>query len=522
MARDESNGSRTAPRVLDDARAPTERVWRPGNVIDLGGAARPAPIPVPRLSGATNGDRHAPAYARTSSVAGARLGRDMRADDGRALGEARARMREQSLTRSSILERYRGDGRAAPARPAHPTPSPRATDGGLSRLRGAVVPPAPAPRALTPTRTRSSSAAVDRRGTSVESRARAAQSGTARAIRERKGVQRLQKLHEQRPERARDTMRRGESVSVATHVGVQVAIGTTLACSGVSGGSTFWDPCHGPSSCSPWVGSCSPYSWWWWNGLSYGFPCWGFNACYSNFGLWWGSPYCRYPYAAYYCPPPVYYSYVIYDTVEPQPAQQEVVVYEQPGASTAVGEGSLGPPSAPIPSPTDPALTDALSRSAGHYLTLGDRAFRDGRYGDAVHFYAKAIEYSPDEGVLHLILSDALFATGDYHYAAYALRRALELDARLVDSVVDKHTFYSDPGEFDTQLMLLERYVQDHFLDDDARLLLAANYLFGGRADASIEMFESPFSVEVRDSTAGSLLLERARRIAQGASGEKR
>ena len=38
-------------------------------------------------------------------------------------------------------------------------------------------------------------------------------------------------------------------------------------------------------------------------------------------------------------------------------------------------------------------------------------------------------------GVLFLVLSDALFATGDYHYAAYALRRALELDPGIVQSM---------------------------------------------------------------------------------------
>lgn len=299
---------------------------------------------------------------------------------------------------------------------------------------------------------------------------------------------------------------------------MRIGIGTTLATCGVTGGCTFYDPCYAPSACSPYVGWCSPYSWWWWNGLSYAFPCWGFGACYGGFGFWWGSSYCSYPYASYYCPPPVYYSSVIYDTIEPQPIYQEVAVQEP----AAVGEATLETRTTPIPGPAEQSPTDAVIRAAGHYLTLGDRAFRDGRYGDAVHFYAKAIEYSPNDGVMHLILSDALFATGDYHYAAYALRRAFELDPRLVESTADKHTFYSDPGEFDTQLMLLERYVQDHFVDDDARLLLAANYLFGGRADASIEILESPFSVEVKESPAGRMLLERARAVAQSAPAQKR
>jgi tetratricopeptide (TPR) repeat protein len=156
-----------------------------------------------------------------------------------------------------------------------------------------------------------------------------------------------------------------------------------------------------------------------------------------------------------------------------------------------------------------------LVRAASHYLTLGDRAFREGRYSDAVHFYAKAVEFSPDEGVLHLILADALFATGDYHYAAYALRRAFELDPQLADSVVDKHGFYGDPTEFDRQIALLERYLEDHFIDDDARLVLAANYLFGNRPSQALDLLDSAFSLGLRETHAGKVLHTRASQLVQ-------
>jgi tetratricopeptide (TPR) repeat protein len=147
---------------------------------------------------------------------------------------------------------------------------------------------------------------------------------------------------------------------------------------------------------------------------------------------------------------------------------------------------------------------------------MGDRAFRDGRYGDAVHYYAKAVELAPDEGVAYLVLGDALFATGDYHYAAYALRKALELDPTLIDATVDKREFYGDPRDYDRQIAVLELYLQDHFLDDDARLVLAANYLFGGRPQAAVELLENPFSAEVRASPAGAKVLERALALQSG------
>ncbi len=160
----------------------------------------------------------------------------------------------------------------------------------------------------------------------------------------------------------------------------------------------------------------------------------------------------------------------------------------------------------------------AASRAATANLGSGDAAFREGRFGDAVHFYARAIEFQPDEGVLYLVLSDALFATGDYHYGAYALRKALELDPKLLDNIVDKHGFYADPKEFDRQLAVLETYLKDRPTDQDARLLLAANYLFGLRPAAAVDLLEASAGESLRASPSGLLLLEAARKQQYGAA----
>jgi tetratricopeptide (TPR) repeat protein len=210
---------------------------------------------------------------------------------------------------------------------------------------------------------------------------------------------------------------------------------------------------------------------------------------------------------------------VIYDTYDPPPIQETTYV-EQPAppasepaaSSDAQGEGTIQVAGQTQESQPG-GVRGGTQGAASQHLTLGDEAFREGRFSDAVHDYAKAVELEPGQGVLHLILSDALFATGDYHYSAYALRRALELDPTLVDSVVDKHFFYGDPAEFDRQLDLLERYLEDHFLDDDARLLLAANYLFGGKPAQSADLLQSPFSLAVRESAAGRILLERTNKL---------
>lgn len=257
------------------------------------------------------------------------------------------------------------------------------------------------------------------------------------------------------------------------------------------------------------------------HGFHYYCPAWAWTYwwhSYWYFGGYWH----HHHYPSYYWYGPFYP--VRASVVVVQDRGPDVVYFEQEPEVIYVEEAPAGEAAEQPEGPALPTVVpeapegEGLNRAADYYLTLGDRAFRDGRYGDAVHFYAKAVEYGPEEGILYLILSDALFATGDYHYAAYALRKAVELDPALFTSIVDKHAFYSDPAEFDRQLEVLEGYLEDHFLDDDARLVLAANYLFGGRPAEAEALLQSAFSLEVKESPAGQEILEAARAVQQGGS----
>jgi len=259
-------------------------------------------------------------------------------------------------------------------------------------------------------------------------------------------------------------------------------------------GNGYWnDGCGGWSgwywnTCGPWWGSwCVGWGWGW---------GWGGGWCSSP---WWGwpgySPYYRYWWPSYaYCSPSVVYNYYYTD----EPISPEVVA--QPAVEVVA---------APM-GDAIPRTGDVAVRAATEYMALGDRAFTEGRYGDAVHYYAKAIEFAPEDGVLYLVLSDALFATGDYHYAAFALRRALELHPEVVSLGIDKRNFYGDPADFVRQLSLLEKYVADHPIDEDARLVLGANYLFSREAQRCVEFLDSPFSVELKASRDGQVILAAA------------
>ncbi|MEM7307368.1 MAG: hypothetical protein AAF682_11890, partial [Planctomycetota bacterium] len=276
---------------------------------------------------------------------------------------------------------------------------------------------------------------------------------------------------------------------------------------------------------SNWYWGYGSYPWWnfgygsGWGGLGFGWYGCGYFSPSWYWSSYWACGW--YPWYCYgsqfffpnFCTPftyfPAYYSTVVHHVYEED--DDNVIIINQ-AANEPVGEVVASG------TPIDSELRTSLNAAAERYLTLGDRAFREGRFADAAQFYAKAVEFAPDEGVLHLVLSDALFATGDYHYAAYSVRRALELDPALADGIVDKHEFYADPADFDRHLSRAELFLAENPSDSDARLVLALNYLFGNRPAAAVDLLEGSFSLSVRADTASSLILESARRVQYGAS----
>ena len=263
-------------------------------------------------------------------------------------------------------------------------------------------------------------------------------------------------------------------------------------------GWSSWGWFSGPMYCS----SLWWHSWWWSGGHSH----WGWWPAGNS---WYGPsvPYGYYPNTTVVVETTPQVIYV-------EQAPQEVIYLDQ--AEVPAGEVVV-----PATEANDQAKREELNRVAHHYLTLGDEAFRAGHFSEAANHYARAVEFAPKIGIMHLVLSDALMAIGDYRWAAAELRLALELDPSLAMHVVDKHTFYGDPIQFDQQLATLERYLSDHFLDEDARLLLAGNYHFGGRPAAAVDLLESLYSGTVVSTGPGAVLLLAAQSIQHGTPVQK-
>lgn len=488
-------------------------------IIDLGDAGMAPPVRVPRLSG-TSG-RPAPARARAAAL-----------EHRRSSGEAALRdgvtrtISDRPVSTGDILNRYSG----ATSRTGSTGPANVAS----GRTALADVPRLSRARSTPGARGAGAAARGDEKAGQgdAERVARIRSNQAARANADSTTADRVKNIRENQALRkvgesgSSDTdrisnIRRNQAIRDASGAGTEPANGGRDVGTGDArtagdpnrrgdrdgrGGRNHWDR-DDDGHCGydhydhdDHFGNCG---WVYW-GCGYSWYTWWYYPAWCGYRYYWWPVYLRpYYYDAYYEP---YYERAAFygDTV--------VYVDPGPGGVTYVDEAYDEPVSgeAVITGQVDPDLASELSRAADYYLELGDKAFQERRYGDAVHHYAKAVEFNPDEGILYLVLSDALFATGDYHYAAYALRKAFEVDPTIAGNVVDKHTFYSDPTEFDRQLAVLELYLEEHFLDDDARLVLAANYVYGGRPSEAVDLLQSAFSLEVSKTQAGRLLLAAA------------
>lgn len=196
------------------------------------------------------------------------------------------------------------------------------------------------------------------------------------------------------------------------------------------------------------------------------------------------------------------------------------VAVDDPGV-VEVGAAGLDPADAPVPEGLieDPAIGGSAAAATApapeatpaemasrRHLDLGDFYFREMRYDDAAEAYLRALTYTPDDGSIHFVAADALFASADYHYAAYMIRKGLELDPGLAEIDADKRLFYDDPATFEGQVDVLRAYIEQKPFDAAARLVLAYNLRYSGRHAEAIEVLQKVLEIEPGQMAAIVLL----------------
>lgn len=145
---------------------------------------------------------------------------------------------------------------------------------------------------------------------------------------------------------------------------------------------------------------------------------------------------------------------------------------------------------------------------AEKYVELGDFYFQASRYDDAAEAYAKARNYMPEDASVHFVLADAVFANGDYHYAAFLIAEAVRLEPGIVTAATDKRAFYGAAAEFETQVEALQRYCNDKPYDAWAQLLLGYNLRFSDRPTRAIASFRKVLELDPSNPTAAAFLAD--------------
>lgn len=237
--------------------------------------------------------------------------------------------------------------------------------------------------------------------------------------------------------------------------------------------------------------------------LGYHYDYWHrYYACdpyYSNYYVGWGHHHYHWGTHFYH---PLNYSSWWYPDAYTYATPTYIYVNDQgdysPYPSTVVITSPNTSPSAGSTKPAEESTETLIAR----HVTLGDFYFKERRYRESAESYLRAIAYAPEDAALHFVLADSLFAMGDYHYAAFIIKKAVNLDPAMVFAEADKRDFYKDPKDFAKQMADLEKYVVDKPFDEAALLVLAYNLKFSKQAERATETFEKLLTLSTENETA--------------------
>jgi hypothetical protein len=221
---------------------------------------------------------------------------------------------------------------------------------------------------------------------------------------------------------------------------------------------------------------CGPYFGWsyWWPYRSWTHGC--------DYAFFYAAPvtYCYVPFGFYFDATPYYVTRyeVVRETVP-------VVVYETSEVVTeeeAEAAGRSGPAAPPeegevrVAEPTPAAGSPATEE----FLRTGSDHFRKREYYEAAVQFRLAALASPDLPGPLFALGQSLVALEQDAYAARVVRRAVQMDPRLLAETGDIAGVFESPDEYRRVLAALEARAAASAVDGDARFLLAAERYFAG------------------------------------------
>ncbi len=141
------------------------------------------------------------------------------------------------------------------------------------------------------------------------------------------------------------------------------------------------------------------------------------------------------------------------------------------------------------------------------YVMLGENDFRAGKYQEAIGAFRHAIVDEPNNAGLMLMISQALFQTGQWTQAAAATELAMgALPEDKWGTVVQHYTqLYGNINDYTSQLKNLENAVKEKPNDPALRFLLGFHYGYLNYPPQSLRELGKAVELEGRDPAARRL-----------------
>ena len=146
-------------------------------------------------------------------------------------------------------------------------------------------------------------------------------------------------------------------------------------------------------------------------------------------------------------------------------------------------------------------------------------SLRQGKYNDAAESLYNALLEDPGNGVIKVILSESLFAIGEYRYAARYLREALVDWEEFTRYQWSPAALYSKAEDFPARLKLLEKEAAENPENLDLQLVLGYERFVHGDPDGAKGIFGT-LSTSAPDEPTRKLSARFLGRIESLAAGE--
>ncbi|HEV3005343.1 MAG TPA: tetratricopeptide repeat protein, partial [Pirellulales bacterium] len=153
---------------------------------------------------------------------------------------------------------------------------------------------------------------------------------------------------------------------------------------------------------------------------------------------------------------------------------------------------------------TDDAAQPGSKSDAQVLADQGESDFKKGDYKAAAYAWRHAAVDDPKNGVILMMLSQALFATGKYDEAAGAAQQAMQFlpDDQWGVVITNYRELYGKTGDYTSQLRALEKSVKDHGDDPATRFLLGFHYAYLGYPSHAVKQLDKTLELAPQDDLA--------------------